>query len=470
MPTEGAIQEAKDFRDKISNVDHDSGKRLWIFAKKPFGKLYNLRTYVSWAYLALFFSTPFIKINGNPLLMINVVEGKFSILGKMFWPQDFFIFGLGMLIFIVFIILFTLVFGRVFCGWVCPQTIFMEMVFRKIEYLIEGDMGKQKVLARQKWDTEKILKKGTKHITFFLLSFLIANTFLAYILGVEAMQDMISHPADNIATLVGLLIFTAVFYGVYAYVRETVCTNICPYGRLQGVLLDKGSIVVAYDHVRGEDRGKYSKERDEKLGDCIDCHQCVDVCPTGIDIRNGTQLECVNCTACIDACNHMMDKVGYEKGLIRYASENSIQQQKKLTFTTRIKAFTAILLVLIGIMSFTLMSRKDLDTTVLRTAGKLYYEMENDTIGNLYSLKIINKTTEDINLSLEASTKNARIKMAGETNPIIPKATKKDLTFFILYHAKDIKKRKQEIGINLIMNGEKKQRETTMFIGPLNIE
>ncbi len=401
------------------------------------------------------------------MLMINVVEGKFSIFGKMFWPQDFFIFGLGMLIFIVFIILFTLVFGRVFCGWVCPQTIFMEMVFRRIEYFIEGDMGKQKVLDRQKWDREKIFKKGAKHSLFFLLSFLIANTFLAYILGIEALQKMIAAPIENIGVLIGLLIFTSVFYAVYAYIRETVCTNICPYGRLQGVLMDKDSIIVAYDYVRGETRGKFNKNREENLGDCIDCHQCVDVCPTGIDIRNGTQLECVNCTACIDACNFMMDKVGYEKGLIRYASENSIQQKKKLTVTTRIKVFTAILLALIGIMSFTLMSRKDLETTVLRTAGKLFYEMENDTIGNLYSLKIINKTTEDINLKLVADAKNARIKMAGEANPIIPKAAKKDLTFFVLYHAKDIKERKHTIEIDLIMNGENKQSVSAKFIGPV---
>jgi cytochrome c oxidase accessory protein FixG len=470
MPSEGAIEKAKDFRDKISNVDHDTGKRLWIYAKKPFGKLYNLRKYVSYVYLLFFFGAPFIKSNGNPLLMINVVEGKFSILGKMFWPQDFFIFGLGMLIFIIFIILFTLVFGRVFCGWVCPQTIFMEMVFRRIEYAIEGDAGKQKVLDRQQWNSEKILKKTVKHFLFFVFSFLIANTFLAYILGIEKMQDMISHPVANIGVLIGLLIFTFVFYAVYAYIRETVCTNICPYGRLQGVLMDKDSIIVAYDHVRGEGRAKFSKNRDENLGDCIDCHQCVDVCPTGIDIRNGTQLECINCTACIDACNHMMESVGYEKNLIRYASENSIQQKKKLTVTSRIKVFSAILLVLIGIMSFTLMSRKDLNTTILRTAGKLYYEMENDTIGNLYSLKIINKTTEDINLKLVPNAKNASIKMAGEVNPIIPKAAKKDLTFFILYHSNDIKKRKQEIDVNLIMNGEKKQSVTTIFIGPMNLE
>ncbi len=470
MPTEKAIQEAKTFRDKISTVDKNSGKRLWVFAKKPFGKLTNLRTYVSWVYLILFFATPFIKINGNPLLLLNVVEAKFSIFGIMFWPQDFFIFGLGMLIFLTFIILFTLVFGRVFCGWVCPQTIFMEMVFRKIEYLIEGDMGAQKVLDKQAWNTEKIVKKGIKHIVFFVLSFLIANTFLSYILGIETMQNMITHPGKNIGVLIGLLIFTCVFYGVYAYVREIVCTNICPYGRLQGVLLDKNSIVVAYDYIRGETRGKFSKNREESMGDCIDCNQCVDVCPTGIDIRNGTQMECVNCTACIDACNHMMDKVGYDQGLIRYASEHSIANKVKLKASTRIKVFSAILLLLVGIMSFTLASRKDIGATIMRTQGKLYYELPDGIIANLYSLKLQNKTNKDMEIRLATKSKNARIRMIGDDHPIMPKESKKAYTFFIDCEASKIKKRKTTMDIIIMANGKESRTVSAKFIGPMHID
>lgn len=473
MPDESVIQEAKGFRDKVSNVDHDTGKRAWIYAKKPKGKLYNLRTYFSWFYIIFFFATPFIKINGNPLLMLNLAEGKFSLFGVMFWPQDFFIFGLGMLTFIVFVILFTLVFGRVFCGWVCPQTIFMEMLFRKIEYVIEGDAGKQKTLNRQKWDSEKIIKKTAKHFLFLLLSFLIANTFLAYILGIEGWQEMISSPLENIGGIIALVIFSLVFYAVYAFMREIVCINVCPYGRLQSVLLDKDSIMVAYDYVRGEGeagRGKFRKDRDEKLGDCIDCNQCVDVCPTGIDIRNGTQLECVNCTACIDACNFMMDKVGYDKGLVRYASENSIADKKKITVTIRIKIFSAILVLLMGIMAFTLASRKDLGATILRTAGKLYYEFPDNKIGNLYSLKLQNKTNEDMKISLISKDKNTIIRMIGDEHPTIPKESKKAYTFFIDRDASTIKSRKTQIEIIVMANGEQARIVSAKFIGPLNIE
>jgi cytochrome c oxidase accessory protein FixG len=284
------------------------------------------------------------------------------------------------------------------------------------------------------------------------------------------MKEMISAPADNLGVLIGLFTFAAVFYGVYAHIREVVCTNICPYGRLQGVLMDKDSIIVAYDHVRGESRGKYRKDRDENLGDCIDCHQCVDVCPTGIDIRNGTQLECVNCTACIDACNFMMEKVGYDKGLIRYASENSITSKKKLTVTTRIKVFSGIMIALIAIMSFTLLSRKDIDATILRTSGKLYYELDNGKVGNLYSLKLINKTNRDVKLDLQPENKNATIQMAGEAISILPKAAKKDLTFFIIFDAKDIKEYKTTIDVDLIVDGEKTQQVSAKFIGPINVE
>lgn len=470
MPTENAIQEAKGYRDKISTVDKKTGKRLWVFAKKPFGKLYNLRSYVSWAYIVLFFATPFIEINGNPLLLLNIPEGKFSIFGVMFWPQDFFIFGLGMLTFIVFIILFTLVFGRVFCGWVCPQTIFMEMIFRKIEYVIEGDMGKQKVLDRQEWNTEKIIKKSVKHFVFFLLSFLIACTFLAYIIGVDAVQDFVFSPSNNVPGFIALIIFTAVFYGVYAYIREIVCTNICPYGRLQGVLMDKDSIVVAYDYERGEGRGKYKKDRDSALGDCIDCHQCVDVCPTGIDIRNGTQLECVNCTACIDACNFMMEKVGYEKGLIRYASENSIKNKLKLRVTTRIKVFSAILLLLIGIMSFTLASRKDIGATILRPSGKLFYELPNNKIGNLYSLKLQNKTNEELKIELLVNDEKAAVRMVGDSMPVMPKESKKTYTFFVDRKVADIKEYKKEIDIIIMANGKRSRTVRAKFVGPFRID
>ncbi len=339
---ENSVKEST-FRDKVATVDQ-KGKRIWMFPHKPVGKYYNARTLVSLVYLAVFFGLPFARYNGHPIFLINVLERRFILFGQIFWPQDFFIFALGMIVFILFIALFTVVFGRVFCGWVCPQTIFMEMVFRKIEYWIEGSGVDQKILAQAPWDTNKALRKIFKWIIFWATSFIICNTFLAYIIGIDELGTLITGPlAKNIGALLGMVVFTTVFFFVYLWLREQVCTVICPYGRMQGVLLDKDSIIVTYDYKRGEDRGKFHKNEQRTIGDCIDCAQCVKVCPTGIDIRNGTQLECINCTACMDACDKMMSAVGLPEGLIRYASENSIAEKKKWKFTWRMKAYSIVM-------------------------------------------------------------------------------------------------------------------------------
>src|SRR5579859_2730912 len=349
------------FRDHLATVD-TAGHRKWIYARQPKGKWYNLRSYISWGFFLLFFSMPFIYVNGQPFFLFNIPDARFIIFGKVFWPQDFFIFGLTMMTFIIFVILFTAAFGRLFCGWICPQTIFMEMLFRKVEYLIEGDAARQKLLAKAPWTGSKIGKKAAKHGIFYLLSFIIANTFLAYIIGIEGLGKIISGPVTkHIPGLFGMLIFSGVFYAVYAYFREQVCTTICPYGRLQSVLLDRNSMIVAYDYKRGEPREKFSRKKTEPAGDCIDCFQCVNVCPTGIDIRNGTQMECVGCTACIDACNYMMEKTGRPPNLIRYASENGISSHEPLRYTLRMKLYTGLLSMLILILSALLMSRKDVD-------------------------------------------------------------------------------------------------------------
>lgn len=336
-------QNNENFRDSIGTIT-DEGKRAWIYPKKPSGKFYERRKIVSYFLLAFLFSAPFIKVNGNQFLMFNVLERRFNIFGFPFWPQDFHLFVISMIIGVVFVTLFTVGFGRIFCGWICPQTIFMEMVFRRIEYWIDGDRNKQRKLDKQKWDAEKIRKRLLKWIVFLIISFLIANIFLAYLIGSDKLlRYIIDGPQEHLGTLFPLLIFTAVFYFVFAWFREQVCIIACPYGRLQGVLLDNKSVVVAYDHKRGEGengRKKFRKNEDRTVlghGDCIDCLQCVHVCPTGIDIRNGTQLECVNCTACIDECDHIMESINLPKGLIRYASEDEIEKKETFKLTSRMK-------------------------------------------------------------------------------------------------------------------------------------
>jgi cytochrome c oxidase accessory protein FixG len=456
------------FRDKVATVDKD-GKRLWVFPQQPQGKFYNMRTWLSVLYLFVFFGLPFVRVDGHPFFLVNILERKFILFGQIFWPQDFFIFGLGMVVFIVFVALFTVVFGRVFCGWMCPQTIFMEMVFRKIEYWIEGNATKQKMLKNAKWNTEKILLKSAKWIAFWTVSFLIANTFLSYIIGVDELKKIISGPiSKHLSTLTSLAIFTTVFFFVYLWLREQVCTVICPYGRMQSVLLDRDTIVVAYDHERGETRSKLHKNEVRTAGDCIDCMQCVKVCPTGIDIRNGTQLECINCTACIDACDNMMTAVGFDTGLIRYASENNIVSKAPLRFTGRMKAYTAVMAVLVCVLVWLIAARTDVDVALIRTPGLLFQEQAGGRLSNLYNYKLLNKTFKDKLVSLQPENFTGRIALVGEREMRIPREGFVSGSMFIYINNKDIIKRKTLLKIGVYEDGKKIKSITTAFLGPFS--
>lgn len=454
------------FRDTIATVNEE-GKRVYVYPTKPFGKYYNLRTYFTWFYLIVFFAVPFIKYNGEPLFLFNVPEKKFILFGSIFWAQDFFIFGLGMLIFIVFIALFTVVFGRLFCGWACPQTIFMEMIFRKIEYWIDGDANYQKALKKAPWNADKIKKRVLKFLAFYSVSFVICITLLSYVISVDNVFSILKDINGNLGSFIGLILFTTVFFFVYWWFREQVCLIVCPYGRMQGVLLDKNSIVVAYDYVRGEDRHHFKKNEVRTGGDCIDCNLCVKVCPTGIDIRNGTQLECVSCTACIDACDHMMESVGLEKGLIRYDSENGIKDKVKLTFTSRMKAYSLVLLVLIGIETVLLTTRSDYDATILRAKGMLYQEQPNNQLSNLFTIKLVNKTREELPVELKVENfKDYKIQLIGKDIRVKPEAITMG-EFFVYLNKKDIVERKVKLEIGVYSHGKKIKTVKTNFLGPI---
>lgn len=481
------------FRDSVATISKD-GHRNFINPKKPKGRLYNLRTRFSIFYLIVFFTLPFLKVNGEPLLMINVLERKFIIFGLIFWPQDFFIFGIAMLTFIVFVILFTVVFGRIFCGWACPQTIFMEMVFRKIEYWIDGDAAQQKQLKAMPMKGKKLAKRAFKFIVFFTIAFIIANFFLAYLISMDKLLGYIQTPKEHVGTLVSLLVFTSVFFFVYWWFREQACIVVCPYGRLQGVLLDKNSIVVAYDHKRGEPRGKAGKKQKEekddctctdcksdgkckdlnkhfeaalpKQGDCIDCFACVRVCPTGIDIRNGTQLECVNCTACIDACDAIMTSINKPTGLVRYASEKSIQEGVQLKFTGRIKAYTVVLSLLLTLLVTLIVTRTDLDARLMRTSGMSYNSLPDGRIANLYNLKLANKTHKDIPFTLKLENMEGEITPVGTGKQIVKKEDYANLQFFIKLNRKDVKTWKTILKVGFYENGVKLKTIEANFIGP----
>jgi cytochrome c oxidase accessory protein FixG len=461
------------FRDSIGTINNE-GKRAWVYPKKPSGRFYKYRSYVSYFLLLILLSAPFIKINGNQFLLFNVIKRKFNIFGFPFWPQDFHLLVVSMIVGVVFIILFTVVFGRIFCGWICPQTIFLEMVFRKIEYWIDGDRGKQIRLEKQEWNAEKIKKRLLKWFIFFIISFLIANVFLAYLIGGDIVIEYITgNPFDNTSTLVSLLIFTLVFYFIFAWFREQVCIIACPYGRLQGVLLDNKTINVAYDHVRGEGekgRAKFNKKEDRTTsgkGDCIDCFQCVNVCPTGIDIRDGVQLECVNCTACIDECDHMMEKVGLPKGLIRFASEENIEKKTPFQFTVRMKGYSAVLGILIAVLIGMLFLRNDVEATILRLPGQLYEHKENGIISNIYTYKVINKTTKQIDdVSFKLLTSNGKIETVTHQNFQVSKQGLAEGTLFIELHQSEMKKDKVNLRIGVYSGDKLIETTKTNFLGP----
>ncbi len=457
----------EEHRDTIATVD-EQGKRIWVYPKKPKGRYNNYRIAFTAFLLGILFAGPFIKINGQPFLLLNIFERKFVILGQAFWPQDFFLFALTLVTFFVFIILFTVVFGRLWCGWACPQTLFLEMVFRKIEYWIEGDAGKQRKLDKSSWTTDKILKKGSKHFIFILISVLISHTVMAYLIGVDQVLDIVSQPPSaHFTGFIGLVAFTAIFYWVFAFFREQACVVVCPYGRLQGVLLVKDSIVVAYDWLRGEPKGKLKKtESTTPKGDCIDCKLCVHVCPTGIDIRNGTQLECINCTACIDACDEVMVKINKPKGLIRYASYNGIKDGISKIFNARVIGYSVVLVGLIALLSAFILTRSDVGITVLKVPGQLYQKTDDGQISNLYNIQFVNKTFEQQTITLEIrGDMSATIEQVGSTEIVIPPNEIYKGVFFIKIPKQNITSVKSVLKIEVYSNGKLISTEKTKFLG-----
>ncbi len=466
-------QSNESFRDSIGTIRED-GKRNWIHPKKPKGRYYNYRTILSVVLLVIFAVLPFIKVNGEQYFLIDILERKFHIFGKPFFPQDFYLLAIGGVTLVIFIVLFTVIYGRIWCGWLCPQTIFMEMLFRKIEYAIEGDRPKQMKLDRMPWNSEKLLKRGGKWIIFYIVSIIITSIMWAYVAGSDYVIAFWKHPFRDMKVLSIYFAFTMVFFFVYAWFREQVCIIVCPYGRLQGVLTDENTILVTYDYKRGEKRGPIRKGQDREalgLGDCIDCKQCVHVCPTGIDIRNGTQMECINCTACMDACDAIMDSIGKPRGLIRYASKVSIETGNTKIFTPRIKFYTVILALLMGIFVALLTIRPDVSIKVLRQRGLVYTELPNGQIQNIYEATLINKSgvpRQDLQIRLvEPKVEGAEVMVSGEDPQLDlgKEEVKKVMLFLNIPKGKMHGKQKVKFGV-FDKQGHLFDTYKTVFIAP----
>jgi cytochrome c oxidase accessory protein FixG len=390
----------------LSTMEAD-GSRRWLKPKLSKGTLLTRRRWVAYGLIFIFTLIPFLKIGGKPLLLLDIASRKFIIFGFTFLPTDTVLLAIFMVSVLLSIFLFTALFGRVWCGWACPQTVYMEFLFRPIERLFDGTTGRGGIKKNvAPW------RIAGKYIVYFLVCVYLANTFLAYFIGVERLgqwvqQSPLQHP-------IPFLIMAAVTFAMmfdFCFFREQLCVVACPYGRFQSVLLDRNSLIVAYDSKRGEPRGKIKRNQahDQNLkiiGDCIDCKNCVTTCPTGIDIRDGLQMECINCTQCIDACNTVMKKIGRAPNLIRYSSQARDEGFKAGWLRARTVAYPLLLLVLVTGFVTVFLSKTNFDAVIVREPGNPFSETEEGLIRNIFKLKLTNRTDRPATFSVNVVQPN----------------------------------------------------------------
>ncbi len=477
------------FRNSLASVRPD-GRRRWIFARQPSGPLYRARTALSVFLLGFLFLAPFITVHGQPLMLLNVLERKFVVLGALFRPQDFYIVVVLALAVLVTLVLSTVVVGRVWCGWLCPQTIFMEMLFRRIEFLIEGTAEQQIRVARGPWTRNRLLRAAGKHAVFFALSFVMGNVFLAWIIGAPQLVAIVTDsPANHLVGLIAITSFSLVFYAVFARFREQACIIACPYGRVLSSLVDERTVTVTYDAVRGEPRARLvanpagrglktplhplntpphplEARANGGRGDCIDCLRCVTVCPTGIDIRNGIQMECVGCTACIDACNDVMRRVGRPAGLIRHTSAQALQHGSSGRVGGRIAAYAGVWGVLVAAAVFLLATRPDLDVVILRQPGTLYATLTGGDLANFYTVEALNRSGDAAAFTIDVVEPHGATVTTLGPSPQVPAYGVLDARLLLRMPPASISGPSTAVRFAIRSNGRLVQEIDSAFLGP----
>jgi len=402
-----------DSPEEVLSTMNADGSRNWIYPTPSKGYFYYWRLVVAWVLIAIFVALPIVPINGKPAVFLDVLRREFTFFGATFYPTDTFLLMVLMIGTLLSVILFTALLGRVWCGWACPQTVYLEFFYRPVERLVEGSETVRRRRDVGPWTLDKAWRKGVKWSVYTVFSLVLAHTFVAYFAGWENLVTwMQQSPTENWGYFVMMAGTTGLILFDFGFFREQMCTITCPYARFQSVLLDPDSLIVSYDEDRGEPRGK-GKDRTGK-GDCIDCYACVRTCPTGIDIRDGLQMECIACTQCIDACDDIMDKVGFEPGLIRYSSEREDEGKARRFLRPRTLLYSVLLVVLSAVFLVALNTRGSYDVNVGRAVGEPFMVLPDESVANRIRVRVRNQTPVDATYTIHVTEPStADVKVAG---------------------------------------------------------
>lgn len=449
--------------DSVTTINQD-GSHYILHPADVSGRFTNYRRWFGVLLLAVYVLLPWIPVNGAPAVFLDVENRRFHILGLTLIPQDlwvmfFAITGLGFGLFCV-----TSLLGRLWCGWACPYTVFLEHVFRRIERLIDGDGPARKLLDAAPWTRSKIVKRVIKQTLYVLCAAVIAHVFMSYFVSLERLYSYVKEgPMAHATVFTFVTVLTGILWFSFSLFREQFCILMCPYGRLQSALTDDDTIIIGYDEMRGEPRGPKGKTS----GSCIDCRRCVNVCPTGIDIRNGLQLECIGCAACIDACDTIMDKIERPRGLIRYDSLNGLTQKKRRIMRPRIYAYMALALLGMGVLGVIASKRaRPYSAEFTRMRGAPYY-VDGSMVRNHFTYRVLNKRNQTATVSIELVDAPAGYTLSGGNEPFeIPALGETKRTAVVMVPHGNYSGR-SEIQFRIIGNpGDVRFEETIPFLGP----